>query len=113
MAKTQNSTVAYCGLYCGACGSFKKGKCPGCHENQKASWCQIRSCCKKEKILSCAECKSVSDPNDCRKFNNFVSKIFAVLFRSDRRACIMQIREMGIDAHAEIMESKGLQSLKK
>jgi len=29
--------VAYCGLYCGACGAYLKGRCPGCHENKKAT----------------------------------------------------------------------------
>lgn len=24
----ENYNVAYCGLYCGACKSLKKGKCP-------------------------------------------------------------------------------------
>lgn len=37
--------VAYCGLYCGACKSHRKGKCPGCRENSKATWCEIRKCC--------------------------------------------------------------------
>ena len=37
--------VAHCGLYCGACKSYLNGKCKGCHENSKAAWCKIRSCC--------------------------------------------------------------------
>jgi hypothetical protein len=32
--------VAHCGLYCGACGAYLKGRCPGCHENVKAGWVQ-------------------------------------------------------------------------
>ena len=36
--------IAKCGLYCGACNSYITGKCPGCNENVKATWCKIRNC---------------------------------------------------------------------
>jgi hypothetical protein len=36
--------VGYCALYCGACGSYLKDRCPGCHENQRATWCKVREC---------------------------------------------------------------------
>jgi len=62
---------------------------------------------------SCAECKDFPDPIDCTMFNNFVSKAFALLFRSDRAACIKQIREIGIQGHAEMMAENELQSLKR
>lgn len=38
----EKQNVAYCGLYCGACQSYTKGKCPGCDANEKATWCEIR-----------------------------------------------------------------------
>jgi hypothetical protein len=101
------SLVAYCGLYCGACGAYLKEKCPGCHENKKASWCAIRRCNMEKKYSSCGVCADFSDPNDCKKFNNFMSKLFGVLFGSDRAACIAQIKEAGLDGHAKKMaESK-------
>jgi len=34
--------VACCGLYCGACGAYLKGRCPGCRENSKACVLKIR-----------------------------------------------------------------------
>ncbi len=105
--------VAHCGLYCGACKRYLQEKCPGCHDNEKASWCAVRSCCIENNYSTCAECKEFSNPKDCRKFNNFVSKIFALLFRSDRAACIGQIKEMGIQGHAEKMSELKLQSLKR
>ena len=41
---TNNSQqIAACGLYCGACKKFLNGKCPGCKENEKASWCKIHN----------------------------------------------------------------------
>jgi hypothetical protein len=105
--------VAYCGLYCGACGAYRKETCPGCHENKKASWCKIRTCCAEHGYSSCADCTIYGDPNDCELFNNFMSKMFAVVFRSDRAACIAQIKTVGIDGHAKAMAASGHQSMKK
>ena len=95
--------VARCGLYCGACKSFLAGKCQGCRENSKATWCKVRSCCTEKQIKSCAECAEFADPNACKKFNNFMSRLFGLVFSSDRAACIDQIRQHGLDGHAKIM----------
>ena len=103
--------VAFCGLYCGACRAYLREKCPGCHENAKAGWCKLRACCMDQGFLSCAECKEVSSPNECKKFNNMISKIFAVVFRSNRAACIDQIKAVGLEEHARKMAATGHQSL--
>lgn len=95
--------VAYCGLYCGACGKYLRDKCPGCKKNEKAGWCQVRVCCISSNYLSCADCKTVKDVSDCKKFNNFISKIFAFLFRSNRRGCINLIAEKGYERFAKQM----------
>jgi len=95
--------VGYCGLYCGACGSYLRERCPGCHQNERASWCKVRTCCREQGYATCADCTTVADPTDCRKFTNFMSTAIGFLLRSDRRACIMQIREMGLNGHAENM----------
>jgi hypothetical protein len=105
--------VARCGLYCGACKMYLNGKCPGCTKNDKAAWCKIRSCTNEYSFLSCADCKQFEDPMDCKKFNNVMSKLFAFIFRSNRAACIKQIRDNGIAKHAEIMAKSGHQSLKR
>ena len=105
--------VAYCGLYCGACGAYRRGRCPGCHENEKATWCKVRTCCRENGYASCAECKTVGDPAECRKFNNVISKLIGFVLRSDRRACILQIREQGVAAHAEIMAAGQRQTIRR
>jgi len=104
--------IAYCGLYCGACRSYLKGKCPGCSENMKASWCKIRSCNTENNYKSCADC-NMDNVNDCKKFNNAVSKIFAVIFNSNRAACISRIRELGYEGYANDMALAGRQSMKR
>ena len=105
--------IAYCGLYCGACKSYLKEKCPGCHENSKASWCKVRACNIEHGYKSCADCTEFADPKDCKKFNNFISKIFALVLRSDRPACVAKIKESGYDEFAKFMTDQRLQSIKR
>jgi hypothetical protein len=102
------SLVAYCGIYCGACKKYLSGSCPGCHENEKASWCKVRSCCMENGYASCAGCIEFSNPMDCKKFNNFFSKFFALIFRSDREAGISKIKDSGYEEYAAFMASNKL-----
>lgn len=105
--------VAYCGLYCGACRSYLKDRCPGCHDNQKAKWCKIRTCCIDNRYVTCADCKEFQNPMDCKKYNNLIAKLFGLIFRSDRAACIRQIRELGIQKHADTMAGQRRQTIKR
>jgi hypothetical protein len=105
--------VAYCGLYCGACGAYLKGKCPGCHKNKKASWCKIRSCCIEHKYSTCAECPDFPSAMDCRKFNNLISKLIGFLLHSDRAACIGQIKQLGVQGHADNMAQNNRHTIRR
>jgi hypothetical protein len=109
--RTDPNLIARCGLYCGACGAFRKGRCPGCRDNAKASWCKIRSCCAEHSYASCADCTEFANPSDCKKFNNFVAKAIGVVLNSNRQACIHKIRELGRDGYAAYMTKYGRQSL--
>lgn len=108
-----SALVAYCGLYCGACKAYRKGRCPGCHDNHKATWCTVRTCCREHMYASCADCTEFPDPLPCRKYNNFISQLIGLLLRSDRAACIRQIKERGLRGHAEAMAARGTQTIKK
>ena len=105
--------VSFCGLYCGACKRFLKEKCPGCEGNEKASWCEIRICCQENNFKSCADCTFFDDVNNCKKFNNFISKICAFIFRSDRKKGIEFIKNNGLDQFAMEMASKKIMTIKK
>jgi len=105
--------VAYCGLYCGACKAYLGGKCKGCRENQKTTWCKVRSCCMEKMTKTCAECTEFPDPLTCKKFNNFMSKLFGFIFKSDRAACIAQINQLGLDGHAKVMAEMKAQTIKR
>ena len=105
--------VAYCGLYCGACGAYLKDRCPGCHDNVKASWCKVRACCATNSYASCADCKQRDNPSDCKMYNNIIAKLFGLLFRSDRAACIRQIKSIGLQGHAQKMAEAGCHTIKR
>lgn len=111
--KVDPGLVARCGLYCGACRSYLKGKCPGCALNTKATWCTIRTCCADRQIATCAECIDFPNPSECKKFNNFISRMFGLVMRSDRAACIAQINEVGLEGHAKIMAELKTQSIRR
>jgi hypothetical protein len=105
--------VAYCGLYCGACQKYLKGKCPGCRENEKATWCQVRACCMEHGYVTCADCTIMNDVADCKAYNNFMARLFGFIFRSDRPACIRLIQAHGVEAFAAEMAEKQIMSIRK
>lgn len=107
------SLVAYCGLYCGACKRYLADKCLGCAKNEKATWCKVRSCCKENSYRTCANCESYQEPMNCKKFNNLFSKLFGLIFGSDRRACIERIKNAGTDSFAVEMTEKKSHTMKK
>ena len=111
--RVEAGLVARCGLYCGACRSYLGGKCKGCAENAKATWCKIRTCCADKHVATCAECPEYSNVRACNTFENLMSKLFGLVFRSDRAGCIDQIKELGLDGHAQAMADLGRQSLRR
>lgn len=104
------SLIAFCGLYCGACRSYISGKCPGCRENAKATWCKIRSCNLENGFKSCADC-TLTGLKDCKKYNSFIGKAFGFIFNSDRAACIGQIKILGYGKFAVEMAQSKRQSI--
>ncbi len=95
--------IAYCGLYCGACSKYLKGKCGGCEKNENAKWCKIRSCNIENKYKSCADCCKEGSVK-CKKYNNFIGKAIGFIFNSDRNKNIEFIKVEGYQKLAQIME---------
>lgn len=99
--------IAYCGLYCEMCKVYQKGKCVGCKSDEKkAEWCKLRTCCIEHGHQSCADCQ-LMPIEDCKKFNNFFSKLFGLLYGSDRKACIAKIKDSGYEEYAKLMHCNG------
>jgi len=98
--------VSACGLFCGACHKFKRKSCPGCEKNDKATWCKIRLCTRENGYATCAECTHHEKISDCKKFNTLFAKLFALVFRSDRKASLARISQIGLEAYAQEMRKK-------
>ena len=114
--KPQNTladVIAACGLYCAECPKFKNEKCPGFRANTKATWCKVRSCNITLSQTTCAECKTFSNLKDCKKLNNPISKIFIIIFKSDRIAGLDYIRANGEEAFCQHLKEKGKMAFKK
>jgi hypothetical protein len=111
--KNDVTLIAKCGLYCAGCGRYQKGKCPGCTKNSKATWCSVRSCCTSGGYESCADCKEFPNVMECKKYNNAMSKLFGLVFRSDRQACINLIKARGYEDFAVYMSTNKLQVIRK
>lgn len=102
--ESKSQLVAYCGLFCGGCGSYTRGRCKGCKDGGGFSSCKVRICSIDREYRSCAECEEVLD---CKKLNNFISKVMAFIFRSDRKGNLQGIKEMGIERWAEERSASG------
>ncbi len=50
---------------------------------------------------------------ECKFFNNFIARMFGLIFRSDRNACIALIKEKGYQSFAEYMAGNGWQTIRK
>ena len=105
--------IAACGLYCGACRRYLRGGCPGCRDNKKASWCKVRSCCRDHGYRSCADCTEFADVMACKKYNNWIARVFGFVFRSNRAACIGLIRQQGYPAFAADMAANQRQTIRR
>ena len=104
--------VSKCGLYCGNCKKYRSNKCGGCEANKKASWCKVRTCCIENGYDSCADC-TTTNPRECKKFSNFISSVFELFFRSDRKASIDFIRENGRESFIHLMIDQKRMAIKK
>jgi len=105
--------IGYCGLYCGACRNYLKGKCPGCKRIEKdgkqasrlrrkaIERCAIRRCSSNTGYTTCAQCGI--NIERCPYRNTLASKLQTWLHGSNHHACISYIREKGEVAFAEHM----------
>jgi hypothetical protein len=100
--------VARCGLVCSACGAFTRGRCEGCAgERHMFRCCPVRACTIERGYTTCADCTEFADLKGCRKLNSFISKIFRMIFRTNRIGNLVQIRAGGLDAFKDERRASG------
>ena len=76
-----------------------------------ATWCKVRTCCKNNDFATCAQCKDHEDPDTCKKFNNFFSRMIGFFLRSDRQACVLRVREIRPEEYAKEMAANCRQTM--
>jgi len=109
----EKDLVSYCGLYCGACKSYLKEKCPGCRIDGKYKKCKMRPCCLEHEYQSCADCTEFPNVADCGIYSNRFWDIMEFFFRTQRSACIDMIKRVGYQDFAEHMAENKLVVLKR
>lgn len=101
--------IAPCGLFCSNCRKFRKGRCAGCQVSPGFARCAVRACCVEKGIPTCAGCSDFAarDFRECRTLHNPVSRVFAVLFGSDRPGALAELRDQGEAAYLERRRASG------
>jgi hypothetical protein len=110
--------ISYCGFYCGACPSFKKGKCEGCKGDSlkcaigyKA--CKVRPCCLENGYNTCADCTQFESVKDCKIYNPLLIKLGQFLTKTNRRKGIEMIKENGNECFLTFMIENDMVTMKK
>jgi hypothetical protein len=57
-------------------------------------------------FASCAECHDFARPQDCKKLDNPIARVFGLLFNSDRAASLLKLRELGPTEYASFMAQR-------
>ncbi len=101
---SRDEHIAPCGLFCSNCRKFEQGRCAGCQVEAPFAGCPVRKCVVAKGLITCAECPdfpSGRDFRECPKLNNFLSKLMAVVFRSDRPGALAMLRDQGRDVYLQ------------
>jgi hypothetical protein len=113
MKEEQNNEnlIACCGIYCGACPSYKSGECEGCRgESAKSAVrykkCEVKLCCAENGFFSCADCTIFASTKECKKYNPLLLKIVSRIEGSDRSRAIEMIKTKGRTEFTAFMREK-------
>ena len=109
--KINENLIAYCGIYCGACPSYKSGDCEGCRaKSEKSSVrykaCAVKPCCIENEFFTCADCTIYASTKECKKYNPFLLKIASWVEKTDRSKAIEMIKIKGLAETVAFMEEK-------
>jgi hypothetical protein len=66
--------------------------------------CRVRACAFERGFATCAECEEMET---CRILNNFISKVFSFIFRSDKMVSLRMIRDEGMEKFIAFKTAQG------
>jgi hypothetical protein len=103
--------ISYCGLYCGACPTYKSGKCESCRGNSPKCAigyknCPVRQCCVENGFFTCADCTKCVSTKECKKYNPVHVRFGEWISGTRRSKGIEMIREKGRTEFLAFMTDK-------
>ena len=109
--------IAHCGFYCGACPTYTSGKCEGCRGNSPkcavgVKNCPVKQCCVENGFSTCADCTKFATTDDCKKYNPFSFKFAEWISSMSRKKAIEMIREKGQAEFVSFMANKNWVAVK-
>jgi hypothetical protein len=101
--------LAPCGIYCGACPSFKK-TCLGCasldpNQKRQSKWrCRLRVCCYEEKGLDyCSACEGYPCSNFKKKLLDSYPADPRFNYRKEVAKNLILLQELGKETYLQMM----------
>jgi len=55
---------------------------------------------------SCADCHDFDRPKDCKKLDNPIARLIGFFLNSNREACLLKLREVGLTEYASFMAQR-------
>ena len=110
-----NNLVPYCGLYCGACPIYAKGKCNGCKDPDSPTHyksCKVKPCCVKNEYSTCAECIKYQSTDECKDFNPLFLRFIQFISKNKRKNGIEMIKTDGEKAFQDFMHENKIFNMK-
>ncbi len=117
MEQIDTNLISYCGFYCGACPTLKKGKCLGCKGDPPKcavgyKACKVRPCCIENNYSTCADCIKHNSVKDCKRYNPMLIKFGQLITRTNRRKGIEMIKIKGKFEFVKYMMDKNWVTMK-
>ena len=63
--------------------------------------CPVKKCNIERGYSTCAECAEYEDLRKCKNLNNWISKIFGFIFRTNKLRNLERIRKIGLEKFKE------------
>jgi hypothetical protein len=116
--ENKENLISYCGVNCGACPSYLKGKCKGCRGNTPdfsvgLPSCKMKSCCVENGYTTCANCTKHESVDDCKIFNPLFFRFGEFIAGISRKKGLEMIKKEGIGFFAEFMAENKLRAMKR
>ena len=117
LRSTSEQLISYCGFYCGACPTYRSGKCEGCRgDSPKCAVgykkCLVKPCCVENGFFTCADCTKYASTKECNAYNPLSIRLGEWISSTSRRKGIEMIREKGRAEFLSLMVDKDWVTIK-